>query len=283
MLTTRLTLSLDVADGDLVAARLMEDGLAFETRDAGTLERAPEGRVLLSLFVPPAEVLGWRARVAPLVEGLACEWSEEVIDEDAGRDAWKAFFVPRPIGPFVIVPSWESYTPAEGETVIALDPGRAFGTGGHASTRLCLRALGRLTRCARFLDVGSGSGVLAIACALRWPTAIGKAVDNDPEAVAVTRENAIVNQVAERVDAPLDATLDALGVFDVVLGNLTAETLTAIGDAIAARVAPGGRLIASGILDEEAGRVAELFTRRGLSLEHSDAEDEWRALTLVRP
>ncbi|HEX2572866.1 MAG TPA: 50S ribosomal protein L11 methyltransferase [Polyangia bacterium] len=281
--TARITVSVAAADGEAAAGRLMEEEIPFEVCDGTTLVRAPEGRVLLSLFVVREEAASWRERVTQLLaeEGIAGEWSEAAVSED-WRDAWKAHFRPRPVGPFVLVPSWETYTPGPGETILELDPGRAFGTGGHASTRLCLRALGRLERCERFLDVGCGSGVLAIACARRWPEARGVGIDIDPEALEVSRENAQRNGVEGRIEWP-SLQLEAVeGTFDVVLANLMSELLRELAGALAARVRPGGRLIASGLLAEEAPRVVEALEAVGLTLSATEDEEDWRALVLER-
>lgn len=282
-MTARITVSVAEADGEAAAGRLMEEVIPFEVCDGTTLVRAPVGRVLLSLFVARDQAASWRERVAGLLEeeGIAGQWSEEAVGED-WRDAWKAHFRPRLVGPFVLVPSWESYTPGPGETILELDPGRAFGTGGHASTRLCLRALGRLERCERFLDVGCGSGVLAIACARRWPGARGVGIDIDPEALEVARENAMRNGVVERIELPA-VGLEALeGTFDVVLANLTSEVLQELAAGLAARVGPGGLLIASGLLMEEAPRVVAALEAVGLTLSADEDEEEWRALVLER-
>lgn len=282
-MTARITVSVTADNGEAAAGRLMAEGIPFELCDETTLVRAPVGRVLLSLFVLREEAGSWRERVAGLLEeeGIAGEWSEEAVGED-WRDAWKAHFRPRRVGPFVLVPSWESYSPEAGETILELDPGRAFGTGGHASTRLCLRALGRLEHCERFLDVGCGSGVLAIACARRWPRAGGVGIDIDPEALEVARENALHNGVAERIELPAVGLGAMEGTFDVVLANLTSEVLRELAGALAARVKPGGLLIASGLLVEEAPRVVAALEAVGLSLSAAEDEEEWRALVLER-
>jgi ribosomal protein L11 methyltransferase len=184
----------------------------------------------------------------------------------------------------VLVPSWESYTPDAGDVVIALDPGRAFGTGGHASTRLCLQALDRLEgpAAARFLDVGAGSGLLAIACALAWPAARGLCVDIDPDAVEVSRENAARNQVADRVEAGTTPIDEVQGRFEVVTANIQPEVLIPMAAALTARLAPGGRLILSGILIEAADAVEEAYRAVGLTLAARFDEDGWRALVWAR-
>jgi ribosomal protein L11 methyltransferase len=272
------------ADGERALATLVEEGLAVEERDASTLVRSTPGRVVLVAWAAPEEAEQAAARIARALQtsNVHARIDRAARDEAAWRDAWKAHFRPRPVGPFVIVPSWERYVSAPGEIVLALDPGRAFGTGGHASTRLCLRAIGAVERpVRRFLDVGCGSGVLAIACALRWPGASGDALDLDPEAIEVTLENAAKNGVGARIAAAARPLATVEERFDLVLANLTAETLAELGPALAAHLAPGGQLVASGLLGEEAAAVADGFRRAGgLRVAARTDEEEWAALTL---
>ena len=290
----------------LVSAEQAEHGAALlglaghgvELLDGQTIEKPPPGRVGLVVWAPLDGGARALAEVRALLDGagVAAEVSAREADEEAWRDAWKAYFKPRPVGPFVLVPSWERYAARPGETVIALDPGRAFGTGGHPSTRLCLRALGLLAseaspvpagaglgsidRCARFLDVGCGSGVLAIACALRWPAARGAAVDVLPEAVEVTRENARANGVADRIDARARPLAEVEGRFDVICANIQADVIAPLGAQLAARLDAGGRLIASGLLQSETAALeVELAAHRLRTVAALD-EEEWRALVM---
>jgi len=273
-----LAFSVPAAAAEECAARLVDAGAAgVEERDATTYERAPEGRVLLVVWLPPNEV-------APLLERLRIEdlgdvaVAERERDEDEWRDAWKRHFTARRVGRFVIVPSWERYAAADGEIVLDLDPGRAFGTGGHASTRLCLEALSAVARAERFLDVGCGSGILAIAAARRFPNARGAGVDVDPDAIDVSRENAERNGIADRVRfsrAPVDS-LD--GTFDLMTANIQPEILIPMAPLLAARLAPDGELILSGILAEAAPPVDAAYRAAGLApLAPLDGEG-WRAL-----
>lgn len=283
MLVRRLRFTVDAAAADRAAEALAEAGVAFQQHDQGTLEPPPAGAGWLTIYAPAGDADDTRAAAAGALAAADVDATldESELDDDVYRDAWKAHFRPRPVGPFVLVPSWERYEPREGETVIDLDPGRAFGTGGHASTRLCLRALGRLDGCRRFLDVGSGSGVLAIACARRYPAATGVAIDNDPEAVAVTRENAEGNRVLARISVEETPLAEVPGAFDVVLANLTAETIALLAAPLAAHVAPSGRLIASGILAVQADDVARALAAVGLALSATEDEDEWRGMVFV--
>jgi ribosomal protein L11 methyltransferase len=263
-------------------AELLVDAGAggVEERDGTTLERAPEGRTTLVAWIAPDEVDAYLERAVGAAAGLPeAIVSRRDRDVDEWRDAWKKHFGARRIGRFVIVPSWERHAAAEGEIVIDMDPGRAFGTGGHASTRLCLQALGQLAPdCRRFLDVGCGSGVLAIAAALLWPAAEGVGVDVDPDAIDVSRENAARNRVEARVRFSTDSLDRVDGKFEVVTANIQPEVLITMAPALAARLARGGRLILSGILVEAAPPVEAAFVAAGLGIEQRLDEDGWRTL-----
>jgi ribosomal protein L11 methyltransferase len=216
---------------------------------------------------------------------------QAAMPEAEWRDAWKRYFHVTRITPrIVVVPSWETYTPVPGDVVLDLDPGMAFGTGTHASTKLCLGELDRLAtsgaRPAAFLDVGAGSGILAIAAAKLWPEARGVATDNDPIAVAACAENCAANGVADRItcsESPLDA-VD--GVFPLVLANIQAHVLLALREALTAKVAPGGTLVLSGLLTPQATGVAGDYAAGGLELVaiRPDGDDpQWSSAVLRRP
>jgi len=251
----------------------------IEERDATTLAPPPPGCAELLVWVAPDEVDRLLGRVAAsgLPEARVARRDRE---EDEWRDAWKRYFTARRVGRFVLVPSWEAYRPGPDEIVLHLDPGRAFGTGGHASTRLCLEAIGGEGACARFLDVGCGSGVLAIACAARFSRAVGVGVDVDPDAIEVSRENAGRNGVADRIRFST-AGLEALdGAFDLVTANIQPEVLIPMAPLLSARTA--GRLILSGILVEAAPAVEAAFLRAGLQRAEVRDEEGWRALVMAR-
>lgn len=169
--------------------------------------------------------------------------------------AWKAGIAPVTVGAVTIVPPWLP-APAGAPVVLVVEPAQAFGTGHHETTTGCLAALQELAlHRARVLDVGTGTGVLALAAARLGATAV-VAVDTDPLAVATARGNAAANGVT--LDVRLGSADAADGTFDVVLANLDTATLVGVAADLAARLAPRGTLVASGVGRERAadGRAA---------------------------
>ncbi len=197
-----------------------------------------------------------------------------VADED-WLVSWKAQFEPLRVGPFFVRPSW-SEARDEGLALV-LDPGMAFGTGLHPTTRQCLEALGEMDVAGRsVLDVGTGSGILAIAAAKRGARTVA-AVDTDPLAVKAAGENALRNGVVADVrEGSADAVL---GRFDVVLANLVADVLVAIAPQLRARLADGGTLVCAGIVAEKEARVAAALEAEGLRVAGRDQRDDWVRLT----
>jgi len=248
------------------------------------------------VWVPAAEAEGalaeLRQAAARLREnGLAVDPAAARVrpaaPEDEWRDAWKRHFHVVRVAPrIVIVPSWETYEPAAQDVVLDLDPGRAFGTGAHASTRLCLRELDALEAAGlaveRFLDVGTGSGILAIAAAKLWSGARGLALDIDPLAVEAAKENLDRNGI--RSVATSDDSLDAVeGAFDLVVANIQADALERMAPALVARTR--GTLILSGLLTPQAEPTAEVFAALGLRRERVsqlESDAEWSAVVLRR-
>jgi ribosomal protein L11 methyltransferase len=212
--------------------------------------------------------------------------SRPALPEAEWRDAWKRYFrTVRLTRQVVVVPSWDRHEPQPGDVVIHLDPGQAFGTGAHASTRLVLELMQELAdrgaRPRRVLDLGTGSGILALAAAGHWPEAEVVAVDNDPIAVQVARENIEANwaSIAASVDQPE-------GRFDLALANIQADVLVALADRLAAWVAPGGHLALSGLLSEQVESIAEVYAARGLerlAIRPSSDDPAWSAALLRRP
>ena len=215
---------------------------------------------------------------------LAQDWAADVhvqaikaIDEQDWVRLTQSQFAPVEITPsFWIVPSWHQ-APPQATTVMRLDPGLAFGTGTHPTTRMCLRWIATHAQAwSRVLDYGCGSGILAIGAALHGAMAID-AVDIDPAAVQSSLANAAENQVSLRAALP-DA---AVGIYPLVLANILATPLRLLAPLLSAHVAPGGHLILAGILARQADELKEAYAP-WLRLDVSDSEDGWILMTAQR-
>jgi ribosomal protein L11 methyltransferase len=201
----------------------------------------------------------------------------EVRDEN-WLESWKASFTPIRIGDFLIRPTW-SEPVADDAIEIVLDPGMAFGTGLHPTTRQCVEAVGELAVAGRrVLDVGTGSGILAIAAAKRGAREV-VAVDTDEFAVTATRENTERNQVA--VDVRRGSARDVSGTFDIVLANLVGAVLVQIAADLGEKLAPAGTLVAAGITREREPEVAAAFAALGLRVAGRAERDDWVRLILA--
>lgn len=227
---------------------------------------------------------GWR--VDPALVRAGAEAPEE-----NWRDAWKKHFhVTRLTRSFVVVPSWEDYSAQPGDVLLHLDPGQAFGTGAHASTQLVLEELEALSdesgSFARILDVGTGSGILAIAAAKRWPSAAVLATDVDELALRAATENCEKNGVAERVRVSLDPLAKVEGSFPLVLANIQAHVLRPMRDELIQILEPGGHLVLSGILSSQIDALCSWYCESGelsdVKLRRSELDPEWSSAHLVR-
>jgi ribosomal protein L11 methyltransferase len=205
-------------------------------------------------------------------------------------ESWKRHFPPLEIGTALLLkPSWSRRRAREGQAVIVLDPGLSFGTGRHPTTAFCLHQL--VERCRRgqtqsFLDIGTGSGILAIAAAKLGYKPI-RAFDFDPDSVRTARQNAVRNRVSDRVrltryDVTRLSSQAGKG-YSLVCANLISNLLRDRAETIVARVGPGGVLVLAGILKEEFSKVREAYEAAGLRLVASRVEQEWRSGAFRRP
>lgn len=248
----------------------------------------------VSGYVPVDDRL--EATVDAVHEGIdrAREWGmdlhEEItlrtVDDSSWAEAWKAYFKPLRVGSrFVVKPSWEPWDAAEGEVIIEIDPGMAFGSGAHATTRLCLLLLEEaVTPGARVLDWGTGSGILAIGAARLGAREID-AVDLDPVAVRVTQENVERNDL-QAIIRTAEASIEAVAVeppYDLVIANIVADPIIAGAPEIFRHLRPGGKAIVSGIIERREPEVTTALRHAGLELLRLEAEEDWRALLLQRP
>lgn len=212
--------------------------------------------------------------------------SWQIARPENWQNAWKRFIKPSRVGKhFWVTPPWLTPPKFRSRQVITIEPGMAFGTGTHATTRGCLEFIEQVASLlpgAKFtgLDVGTGSGILAIALAKLGAKKIW-AIDNDPVAIAVAQENLLINGVADKVRVSATALSRLKNKFPVVIGNLTAETIIELAGAIEPRVAAGGYLILSGILHDKAAAVLRCFAPRFRVVKRKRAR-EWVTLLLRR-
>jgi len=266
-------------DSELASSELWDLGAqGIEERDGSTLiSSEPGGLTLVASFADEAS-----AQAA--LDALGARWpaSLQFVEGDGWRDAYKAYFKPTRIGERLVVrPSWEPWSAQANDVVLTLDPGRAFGTGTHESTRLALALAERYLRPdQRVLDVGCGSGILSIACLLLGASQ-ARAIDIDPDAAVVAAENAHHNGVQARLS--VDASpLEAIDLrYPLVLANIESKVLVPMAGALCARLEPGGTLILSGLLVGQ--RDALLAAYSALSLLEAPELGEWFALALRAP
>jgi ribosomal protein L11 methyltransferase len=249
---------------------------------------------IVGIFGSPEEARErWSELVGLLPEGASAGAAvERALGDQDWRDSYKAHFKAWRCGRLHWVPVWERATHAlcEGETAIWLDPGLAFGTGNHETTRLCVERLVARAEshgtAGRVIDAGCGSGILALsAVRLGWTDVAG--FDNDAEAVRVSEENAALNELAGAVrfaTADLVTGLPAGTQAEVVLANIQADVLMRFVPELVGAVAPGGLLVLSGILAHENERVREAFAAAtaGWRVEHR-VMGEWSDVALARP
>jgi ribosomal protein L11 methyltransferase len=284
---------LRLSAADLSAGRAAADllgGLAEPQALAVTLFEAHPPAFTVEAYYGAAPPL---ARLEEALAGLGAGLGEPALEEVPDEN-WVALsqsaLPPVAAGRFVVHGRHDRARVGARRTAIEIEAGEAFGTGHNATTALCLEALDRLTlrhTFARVLDLGCGSGVLAIAAARVLPAARVLAVDDDPVATAVARQNTRLNRVAARVRV-IDASgfahgaLRATRAFDLVLANILPGPLIALAPAIRRRLRPGGIVVLSGLLDAQAREVGAAYLAHGFRLRGRSRRAGWTALVLLR-
>ncbi len=207
----------------------------------------------------------------------------QAVEDTDWTEGWKEGYVPQRIGRVVIVPSWLDEPMAPGEVAVRLDPGMAFGTGLHPTTRGILTLMQRIGPMpARVLDVGSGSGILALA-ALRLGAGHVDCLDTDAVAVEATLANAAANGLADHVSATQGTlTDDPVERYPLVLANLVAAVLVQLAGRLAIHCSTGGTLLASGIIAERGDEVAAALQDAGFTPADRLDDGEWVSLRMVR-
>jgi ribosomal protein L11 methyltransferase len=267
---------------EAVAYGLMEAGaLGTETIESanGAVRVVGYFEILRELDAVHAQL-----REALEVYGFAGSTLREVTEgELSDRDwlaEWKEHWQPVEVGRFLIAPSWSEPSPAAltGRFLIRIDPGMAFGTGTHETTRLCLKAIDKYFGGGSFIDVGTGTGILAIAAAKIAADAHIVACDTDADAVGIARENAALNGVEERIDFRVGSVSEEIPSADFVCANLTAPVIVDLLPALLG--ATCGRLVLSGILDSQFEMVNRRLMQLTASVNEIMQDGEWIALVI---
>jgi ribosomal protein L11 methyltransferase len=259
---------------DLVSGLLWSAGVAGIEERPSSVD--PDGRVELRAGAEAGVVDDVLATVGD-------RWPVEVegVEVDAGLDEWRDWARARRAGRrLVVAPAWMELPDwvAADDVVVHLDPGRAFGSGAHATTRLCLAELEALVRPGDdVFDVGCGSGVLSVAAALLGSGRV-VAVDIDPEAVRVTNANAARNGVSDAVSASLTRAEEVSGRFPIVVANIAASTLIEMAPALTGHTTPGGRIVLSGVLADQSPAVTAAMARAGARRVRTADDDDWLVL-----
>ncbi len=275
----RLSITFDDAPtGEIIAAELIQWG-------SGGVEEI--GNSGLAAYFPPDE----RERIEPLLAGFAqshggINWEWEELATADWWEGYKKYFHPfRASSRIWVRPSWEEAPlPEEGMVELVIDPGRAFGTGGHETTRLCLEMIDdTLARnpVTAMLDVGAGSGILTVAARLLGVEKV-VAIDIDPHAAEVTLENAAANKVEKGITSRCTELRNIERGFPLVVANILYQIILGLAPQLARVTAPGGTLILSGLLVQEAQGAQAIFEGLGFTLVREKTDGDWAALELVK-
>lgn len=298
---TKLTVEGKTRDLDSITAvmSMLDNGLMIEDYSDFSLNgmygelvdesilNADRDVVKVSLFVPEeknlAEYRAYLEARLPAV-GVEAKISAEGMNEDDWSESWKQYYKPIPLGRVTIVPAWEKYEAKDGEVIIKMDPGMAFGTGTHETTRLVMRIMQDVLKGGeRVLDVGTGSGILSI-CASKLGAKCCNAYDIDPVAVKVARENAEADgctNITVGVSDLLRGVDLSHGKYDFCVANIVADIIIRMLPDIKGYLADGAPLILSGIISDRAEEVRAEVKRLGFLIEREEQENDWVGM-LVR-
>ena len=298
---TKLTVTGKTADLDGICAvmSMLDNGLMIEDYSDfslngmygelvdDTILNADRDTVKVSLFVPEdksfieyKEYL--ETRIADL--GIDASISFEGVCEDDWAESWKQYYKPIPLGRVTVVPAWEKYEAKEGEILVRMDPGMAFGTGTHETTRLVIQLLESYTKpgC-RMLDVGTGSGILAI-CASKLGARECRAYDIDPMAVRVANEN-IKDSGLENITCEVSDLLrqvDKSAPYDLICANIVADIIIRMTPDVGAYMHENTVLLASGIISERSDDVVECFQKHGFRIVEKLEDNGWCGLAVMK-
>lgn len=295
---TQIKVTCKTEELDTVCAvmSMLDSGLMIEdTSDIKTIYdelldesiiNSDKTRASVSIFVP--EEKNYNDFLAFLKErftALSLEVNIELsgVDEEDWATAWKQYYKPVKIGKNItVVPMWEKYDAKLNEIIVRMDPGMAFGTGTHETTRLCMALLEKhIKQGDKVLDVGTGSGILAIT-ASKLGAELVDAYDIDPVAVRVARDNVSENAVTNVNCAESDLLSAVKGEYDLVCANIVADIIVRMAPDVGNVVRTGGLLITSGIIDIHTARVRENVEKYGFKLCDMLSENDWTALVFEK-
>jgi len=249
----------------------------------------PSDRLLSSKKKQLSDIIGHLSLIYPI------NLEEQILTEQDWAEAWKVHFVPHKVGRrLVIKPSWREYQPTNEEVIIELDPGMAFGTGLHPTTRLCLQSVESYIQPGwQVLDLGTGSGIQALAAAKLGAKHV-LALDNDPIAVKVARANVRANKLSRRISVRLGSlplysdavnpgdTVHRAPAFDMVVANIIASVILELAQPLISVLKPSGILITGGIVTDKLDGVKKALEEAGGAIIEVLSEGDWRTIVARR-
>ena len=245
------------------------------------LLNADKTKAAVSIYIP--EVKNYNEYVLFIKErfmtlGVPYEYELIGIDEEDWANSWKQYYKPIRIGNHVvIVPEWEEYNADDGDIIILMDPGMAFGTGTHETTRLCALLIERYMKVgSQVLDVGTGSGILAVTASKLGAQSVF-ACDIDPAAIKVARENIVLNDVGNVTCEVSDLLKNVNGVYDFISANIVADIIIRMAPDVGKYLKIGGVVITSGIINTQADEVKTVMESYGFSVIDTVLENDWVA------
>lgn len=299
---TKLTITGNVKDTDSIVAvmSMLDNGLMIEDYSDFSLNgmygdlvddsilNADKTTVKVSIFVPEEKNLSeytsfLKERFSLL--GISIKLTADGMNEEDWSESWKKYYKPIPLGKVTIVPAWEKYEAKDGEIIIKMDPGMAFGTGTHETTRLVMKIMqDEICGGERFLDVGTGSGILSI-CASKLGAKTCNAYDIDPVAVKIAKENAEADgcsNVTVGVSDLLRGVDLSGGKYDFCVANIVADIIIRMLPDIDEYLKEGAPLILSGIISMRADEVKDAIRKNGFEIVREEKENDWLAIMVKK-
>ena len=241
----------------------------------------PRDTVIIHMYLEPGDSpVETLALIAARMEAAGIPYTSETegVEQEDWQNGWRKYYHPMDVGQrLAVVPSWQDYETSRVKLI--LDPGLAFGTGGHETTNLCLEVLDERVRGGeRVLDIGTGSGILAIA-ALKLGAAVAEGVDIDPVAVRTAGENAALNGVADKLTVLVgDLSDKASGQYNIITANIVANAIMALAPAVPGLMADDAVFIASGIIDSRKDEVIAALEAAGLAVLEVKEKRGWECI-----